>query len=163
MGNVDSAIGPGPKLSLSTKKSIMALGAALTCAKGDVMMVDESIVDADHDYTTIVVPTTAELQHGLFCVCLEAQATAGGNVLVGWIGTFEVKVDGATDVDIDAGTTSADPLIAVNAARNLADGDAATGAQKIIGKWVEGVDYTTAALALKWVMFDGINGFGAVT
>lgn len=147
----------GRGLSLTKRDSIMALGAALTCAKGDVMMVDESIVDAAGNFTTIIVPTTAQIQYGLFCVCLEAQATAAGDVRVRWEGYVDIcNVEGTTDID------AKDALIPVNAQRYLADGTAATNAEKVIGKWPSGTAYTTNAAALKPVMFSGVNGFGNV-
>lgn len=148
----------GRGLALTKRDSIMALGAGLTCALGDVMMVDESVVDAAGNFTTIIVPTTAQIQYGLFCVCLAAQATAAGDVLVRWEGYVDkCLVDGGT-ADID----TKDALIPVNAARNLADGTAATNAEKVIGKWPSATAYTSATLALKPVMFSGVNGFGNV-
>ena len=132
--------------------AIMTLDTALTCVAGDLMVVKE-----DGIRKTIAVPATADLQYGTFCVCLAAQATAAGDVLCCFAGNdLDIKVEGTTAIALT------DPLIASNGNRDLRDGAAATGAQKVLG-WIT-TAYSTGAVAVKKVRaFNGITGFGAVT
>lgn len=150
MTSSPTAGGPAAGLDLESCIRYMTLDTALTAAVGDVMVVKQ-----DGTMSVIKVPATADLQYGTFCVCLQAQTVAAGVVLVGFRGKFDfVKLEGTTDIALT------DPLIAVDAQRYLVDGAASTACDKVLG-WATAA-YTTNAVALKTVWFDGLTGFGHV-
>lgn len=129
----------------------MLLDTALTCARGDVMMVKESAVNATSGVPdTILVPAAVSsdvggLEAGNFCVCLEAQATAAGPVRVRFRGRVEALIVATPAIGVQMAATAA--------ARGLTAGVAG---QKIIAKMQE----VGVAAALKRVDFNGIEGFG---
>lgn len=150
--------GPGVGIRYGSQDATMTLASGLTCARGDILAVDMDTVDAYGVMTEVRAPATADFTQAsgaylptFFCVALEAQATAAGNVKVRFCGIVDALID-----DTDA-SAKGKFLIPKNAARSL---DALATAVGGGNRTVAIALAATTASALSTVLFDGIHGFG---
>ena len=120
--------------------------SAAAVVKGDVRVLDESVVDSTSlRFTTMVAVATADLEAGIFGVALEDGA-ANEEVLWGFEGSFRVQVNGPIALE--------DTLGGVNG-QDYLDGTGANG--KVIAKPLE---TNSSGQALKVCLVSGIHGFG---
>lgn len=156
-GNVVS-----PGFSMVNSDAIMTLASGLTCLAGDVMAVDMTKVrDATngahvfYELRNVVAGdfgtgSGAANAQAYLCVCLEAQATAAGNVRVRFMGEVDALVE---DTALAIGTK-----LTVKASGSRALDTMATS----VGTGTRAVavlkQASTAANQIRRVDFDGLNG-----
>ena len=113
-------------------------------SKGQVVQIDESVIDATTKAQTNVEGITAVgIEQGTLCVLLE-DIPAGGSGMCRFRGRVHALHSGATAVGVLLGVTLTEVFAAAPA----------TG--KVVGKTIE----TGSALIPTLIDFDGVNGFG---
>lgn len=153
--------GPGVGIRFMPQDAVMTLDTGLTCALGDVLAVKMETVNSFGERYVVRQPATADFSPSSgtytvtwFCVALEAQSTAAGNVKCRFVGTVDALV-ATTSLAIGS------LLSPTNGNRKLTS---MVSGLTTVDSGVRSVAVlrvaTTGTDQIKSVDFDGINGFG---
>jgi hypothetical protein len=150
-------------LSFANEDCIMSVPVSTVVAVGDILAVDMTAVSSGFTHTTLAVPATAGFRSAsdvntttFFCVALDAVASSSAiqKIRVRIRGKVLALVDGDS-VDVTVGLK----LQPVDGARTLVVA-AGSGTSTLTRSVAVALEANAGTSALKWVLFDGITGFG---
>lgn len=154
--------GPGVGIRFGVQDALMTLAASHTGVKGRCYAVDMDTVDAYGVRYVIRDPVTADFTQAsgaylptFFCIALEDQTTAAGNVKVRFVGTVDVVAD---DTDSAAKGKFLIPKNSTSTTGSALDTmvTAVGGGNRCVAV----ANAASTAAAMVNVDFDGIHGFG---
>lgn len=158
MANLSNITGPGVNVDFEENEAYMTCATATL--DGEVLQVDETVVTTAFGkprFTTILtptavtVPTVGGVQSGIFCIVRGNFAAGSTMVKVQFRGTIKAIIE---DTAVAIGTQ----MIAKATVRALDIAAAAATNPKVIAKCLE---LTTSTAQKKWVVFNGVEGFGS--
>ena len=149
-----------PGINVQNEDAIMTLDTSLTCLRGDVLVVKQTVVDASLRYSVVKEPLTADFTtasgaanvEGWHCIALEDQATAAGNVRCRFVGEVDALISD-NSLAIGAKLTPSNASRALKTQVLTGTGPGAKGVAILL-------EATTSTNQIKRVYFDGVSNGG---